>query len=157
MGAQKCHAVCSLQMSLVAERLYVGGIRETMDETRDGERGVTHVLNVASELNGDHRAERFTRYLHLGVEDDGDDLISVLSDAVEFVHRGIAEGGVVLVHCWSGVSRSVCVAAAYLTAHAAMTIDQALVHVKLGRPSADPWPAYVEQLRQWRTEHFKWK
>jgi protein-tyrosine phosphatase len=140
-------------MSQILPGLFVGGIEDIVNEARDGTLGVTHVLNVAQEIHGhDHRSSQF-QYHHLNIEDDGSWLdVSMLYIAIDFIQKGL-ESGICMVHCWSGVSRSVCVAVAYLVAHHNMTFDAAIAHVHRCRPQADPWPTYLSQVRMWATDY----
>ena len=55
--------------------------------------------------------------------------VSSLPRAIDFIHEARLAGGVVLVHCYHGVSRSGAVVLAYLTAHLGCTIFQAWHYV----------------------------
>ena len=52
----------------------------------------------------------------------------------------------VLVHCWSGISRSAVVVMAYLVAHHNMSVEQSRDFVLSKRPIVDVWPDYYEQF-----------
>jgi dual specificity phosphatase 12 len=54
------------------------------------------------------------RHLRIPVEDvDYADLLIHLPSAIQFIQRGMTDGGVILVHCVQGISRSAAVIAAY--------------------------------------------
>ena len=54
------------------------------------------------------------RQLRIPVDDvDYADLLIYLPAACRFIHQAMSEGGVVLVHCEQGLSRSAAVVAAY--------------------------------------------
>ena len=72
-----------------------------------------------------------------------------LPGACRFIHDAINSGGVVLVHCVQGVSRSASVVCAHLMHAYGWTPAQALQFVKSKRPSADPNPGFVAQLGEY--------
>lgn len=52
--------------------------------------------------------------MRIPVEDvDYADLLVHFPSAIQFIHSAITDGGVVLVHCVQGISRSAAVVAAY--------------------------------------------
>lgn len=54
------------------------------------------------------------RHIRIPVKDvDYADLLIHLPRACEFIHQALKEGGIVLVHCEQGLSRSATVVAAY--------------------------------------------
>lgn len=56
--------------------------------------------------------ERFRQHLRAPLDDSPDeDLLSQLPACSSFIHDSLSEGGVVLVQCYSGTSRSVAVRA----------------------------------------------
>ena len=78
------------------------------------ERRITHIVSVGSEpIPADNPASGI-RQLRIPVEDvDYADLLIHLPSACHFIHEAISAGGVVLVHCVQGLSRSAAVVAAY--------------------------------------------
>ena len=54
--------------------------------------------------------------------------------------------GRVLVHCWSGVSRSVSTIVGYMIKYYHMSPDDALTTIRETRPQADPNSAYLQEL-----------
>lgn len=63
-----------------------------------------------------------------------------------FIDRGRASGGV-LVHCYAGVSRSATLVAAYLILRRGMTLQEALDTLRAARPTVQPNPGFLAQLR----------
>lgn len=57
-------------------------------------------------------------------------------------------GGVALVHCMAGISRSASVVIAYLMARHSMTLDSALEHVGRVRPIVSPNLGFLRQLQE---------
>jgi protein-tyrosine phosphatase len=135
-------------MSLIVSNLLVGDVHDAFNRALLSSRHVTHVLNVASELNIPTRINLC--YAKHGISDDCDnsDMRDVLSDAVQFVSTALSNHGTVLVHCLEGKSRSVCVCIAYMVCTLRWEFDSAVAHVRMLRPQIDPYPLYLEQTRQ---------
>ena len=78
------------------------------------DRRITHIVSVGSEpIPADNPASGI-RHLRIRVEDiDYADLLIHLPVACRFIEDAISTGGVVLVHCVQGLSRSAAVVAAY--------------------------------------------
>ena len=55
----------------------------------------------------------------------------------------------VQVHCYMGMSRSVCIVCGYLIAEKGMTVRQAIQFVKERRGIAKPNAGFVQQLDAW--------
>ena len=93
--------------------------------------GVTHVLSVVEDAHAPRAAAAAPRgHLHIRIADlPSEDLASQLPRAIDFIHEARLAGGVVLVHCYHGVSRSGAVVLAYLTAHLGCTVFQAWHYV----------------------------
>ena len=70
-------------------------------------------------------------------------------DTGAFIHEAIQGGGVVLVHCFAGVSRSSSVVIAYLMHYHGMSYMQAFSHVKTRRSWICPNYGFVNQLKRY--------
>ncbi|KXZ50007.1 hypothetical protein GPECTOR_18g161 [Gonium pectorale] len=89
-------------------------------------------------------------YLHVPISDmEGVDLISQLPAALNFIDAAIAKGGVVLVHCMMGISRSASTCIAYLMWKERLSFERAAEKVYVARPFISPNPGFVLQLREW--------
>lgn len=140
-------------MSEIVPGLFLAGIREVIDEVESKNLGVTHILNVASEITNDRTADGY-KYRHSGVSDDHpkNDIVTILDDNIAWIHEGLSEGGRVLVHCWSGVSRSSITVMAYLVRYRNESVINAYHKVLAKRPIIDPWPRYLEQYQRWASK-----
>ncbi|CAE8598587.1 unnamed protein product [Polarella glacialis] len=86
-------------------------------------------------------------YLRVPVRDEqGADLLTHLGDAVDFIDSALAAGGVVLVHCKHGQSRSASVVAAWLMKANGWNPQQSLAHLKHCRPRVSPNCGFLRQL-----------
>ncbi|KAG2432596.1 hypothetical protein HXX76_008936 [Chlamydomonas incerta] len=77
------------------------------------------------------------------------DIVSELPDMLSFIDKALAGGGVVLVHCMMGISRSASTVIAYLMWKERIGFVAAAERVYAARPFISPNPGFVLQLRQW--------
>jgi len=85
--------------------------------------------------------------MRIRVEDvDYANLLVHFPSACRFIDQALNEGGVVLVHCIQGLSRSPTVVAAYLMWSMRIHATQALEIVRNARDQIWPNPGFQEQL-----------
>lgn len=78
------------------------------------ERRITHIVSVCSDPIPAEAPESGICHLRISVEDvDFADLLIHLPQLCQFIDQAIRSGGVVLVHCLQGLTRSATVVAAY--------------------------------------------
>jgi hypothetical protein len=78
------------------------------------ERRISHIVSVCSDPIPAELPESGIVHLRIPVEDyDFADLLIWLPTACQFIHQAISGGGIVLVHCHQGLTRSAAVVAAY--------------------------------------------
>jgi len=75
------------------------------------------------------------------------DIAHHFGHSAKFIHDARQSGGVVLVHCQAGVSRSPTVIANYLMTHQNASLEQALTHLKRRRSIVAPNDGFLQQLR----------
>ena len=85
-------------MDEVVENLWLGRLTATIDKAAMGRYGITHILSLG--VRPIHLPETGVtkKMIHMA-DSPNEDLGSKLSDAVDFIARAIASGGVILVHC----------------------------------------------------------
>ncbi|KAF2497677.1 phosphatases II, partial [Lophium mytilinum] len=74
------------------------------------------------------------------------DISTVVARAVEIIDAVEKEGGVLLVHCSAGISRSPTVVAAYLMLQKGWTLQGALGEMRRGRGCVRPNEGFLRQL-----------
>ncbi len=78
------------------------------------ENRITHILSVCAEHIPSELPEGGFTHMRINVEDvDYADLLIHLPSACRFIDTALRSGGIVLVHCGQGLSRSAAVVAAY--------------------------------------------
>ncbi|XP_069696399.1 dual specificity protein phosphatase MPK-4 [Periplaneta americana] len=75
-----------------------------------------------------------------------EDMLSHFEDTAEFIRNG-QEKGVVLVHCYFGVSRSATIVIAYIMKKYTLSFEEAFERVKSKRRFVGPNPGFLSQLR----------
>jgi len=146
--------------NFICEGIYLGGLDGALDVKTCREHNITHLVSLLNPLEQEP--------LDYGLKREEPDIMFVrktvsLSDNVSekkilqrnfaeitrFMHNSIKKDGVVLVHCWQGVSRSASIVCAYLMRYEDMTLREALVSIQQRRPQADPNPGFIEMLNDW--------
>eukprot|EP00667_Euglena_gracilis_P023108 EG_transcript_25981 len=127
----------------VIPNLFLGSKWEAADREWLRAAGVTHIVNAAREVEDCFPGDFV--YHRCDLVDDPEEELR-LEPVHRFVADSLAAGGVVLVHCQAGVSRSAAVAIGYLMAHCGATLRAAYLRVKECRPNAGPNIGYMRQL-----------
>ena len=136
--------------SLVAPYLLLGDARDAANAPLLMRLGVTHVLNAAAHTPPAHADDYI--YLQLPLLDTPEQpLLNFLPAAVAFIHEARASGGLVLVHCQMGISRSVACVLAWLTLREGgdMSLAAAWRHLRARRPCALPNAGFRVALALW--------
>ncbi|KAG8747475.1 hypothetical protein FRC11_012317, partial [Ceratobasidium sp. 423] len=82
-------------------------------------------------------------------DDPNADLLSHLDECVQFVQSARQEGGMVVVHCLMGLSRSVCVVVACVMVDMRIGVQSAIGIVRSKRGTIRPNAGFVKQLETW--------
>ena len=89
-------------------------------------------------------------YLHVKLKDKRDaDASEWLDPAADFICGGLRAGEPVLVHCKAGICRSTTMCIAYIIKYRrdiAITVPDALAHVRQVRSCAAPRPEFLRAL-----------
>ncbi|KFB49311.1 AGAP006593-PA-like protein [Anopheles sinensis] len=111
--------------------------------------GVTFVINVTgvTELTDTPLPAEDTRYLRIPVKDNREaNLERYFDEVADMIEKESNAGGVTLVHCVAGISRSATICLAYLMRYHRMTLKDAYNHIKAKRPQIRPNVSFVKQL-----------
>jgi hypothetical protein len=129
--------------------LYLGGALSAADRHGLERLGITHVLNVADDVECYH-PEHF-EYLHCRIEDGGldDAIYEAFGSCTDFVQRAAEEGGRVLLHCRMGINRSATIAMAVLMNINGWTLRRARLHATRCRSCVSPFRGNQERIAAW--------
>jgi len=145
--------------SKVSTRLFVGSAADAASATTLAQLDVKLVVNCTPDIpNFFEGEEGAPDYVRVPVEDGPGvsfrECATTVRDAVQQIRRVRSTGGVVLVHCLMGASRSVCVAClALLDDEEADTADSAYQTVRTARA---PARINVSFMRDLETKHDWW-
>lgn len=133
--------------------LYLGAGRDAANLEQLRGHGITHILNVADDVENFYEKEFV--YLRLDVADFGQDIgIGRCFQKARVFAEGVrgqgASGAAVkcLVHCANGSNRSATVAVALLMMMEDRTLEDAMREIKALRPSARPLKDNWEELKK---------
>ena len=131
--------------SLIQDRLYLGNMNSANNSGMLRRLRITHVLTICPMRPNQ---ERGLKYLHVSIEDTPSARISQqFSRCIRFIHEVLTGGGVLLVHCHAGISRSATIIIAYLMKVKRMSYPEAVGCVYRSRPIIKPNIGFVQQLQ----------
>jgi protein-tyrosine phosphatase len=105
------------------------------------------VVNMRIEFDDRAAGLAPPNYLHLPVVDDQAPSLEQLETGAVYIEEQIAGGGVVYVHCGSGIGRAATMAAAYLVS-TGLSASEAWSKVRLTRPFIRPTAVQIGQLER---------
>ena len=129
--------------------LYLGNYKHSSDNKELKKLKINYILNCAIECHN-YNLPKNVKELHLKVIDiDTFEILYYFDIANEFINKCKLMGGICLVHCKLGVSRSTTFVIAYLMKYANLTTDEAFEFVKNKRSSIKPNDGFMRQLRMY--------
>jgi predicted protein tyrosine phosphatase len=139
------------RVSQIVPQLYVGGQHRRHGLPRMQAWGVSAVVNMRIEFDDAPAGLAFDRYLHLATEDDDAPTLEHLRQGARFIAAESRRGGVVYIHCGSGIGRAPTMAAAYFVT-TGQTPDEAWATIGCVRPFIRPTPAQLRQLERFAAQ-----
>ena len=132
--------------------LYLGAALDANKDVMLKRCKITHIVNLTQETPNITRWE-WVDYLHITVKDHSDENIEGHFEPVlQWLEDVRQRGGIVLVHCKQGISRSATITIAYIMKH--MRLPYKLAHdaVRIKRPAINPNLGFVAALESY--QHF---
>jgi len=137
----------------VLENLYIGDKQFSKDLDKLRAVGITHVVNVTTEIRNYYEKDVMFSYFKCPVMDTESAVLSEYFDAAaQFIHEARQTGHSVLVHCQQGVSRSSTIVLAYLIKYEKMKVVQAYTLLRSLRPQARPKSNFLSQLMKFEKQ-----
>ena len=143
----------------VADGLVSGSLpADAQDVAALARDGVTCVLNLCEDIEYEEgaRAAVEAALRDAGIRERRVELVDyggLMPGAIELAATSVAawldEGERVYVHCRAGWQRSATVAAAALALRDGIEPDEALAQIKRRKPSSEPLPHQLQDLRRW--------
>ena len=132
--------------SQILKFLYLGNYKHSSDNKELKKLKINYILNCAIECHN-YNLPKNIKELHLKIKDSETfDILNYFDTANEFINKCKLMGGICLVHCKLGVSRSTTFVIAYLIKYANLTTDDAFAFVKSKRSSIKPNDGFMRQL-----------
>jgi protein-tyrosine phosphatase len=126
--------------------LYLGTFSNACDINELRRIGINFILNCAAECHNTHLPEDI-KEMHLIIRDEKKfNLISYFDKANVFLNNVRLQGGIILVHCKFGISRSVSFVIAYLIKYFGFNVKSALNFLKSKRVQSNPNEGFLTQL-----------
>ena len=137
----------TVPLTQVLPGLFVGTVEDSFDRFILAKEKVTHILNVASELDINERVDLVYKKIALDDDSYDDDIRDILPESLKFIDSALKNNGIIIVHCLEGKSRSICVILAYMILFCNVGFTESLEYLKQIRPIIDIFPQYLEQTR----------
>lgn len=136
------------RMQEVVPGLYIGGLAAAENIEYLISHRVTHVVQ-AIEFDRTPFPGKFV-YLKVQLSDyEQSNIGAHFDETVEFIDGALAQGGVVLVHCAAGISRSASLVLAYLMAKRGLSLNAAFHQLRVVRACVYPNHGFRRQLREY--------
>lgn len=135
-----------MDVTRVLDRLYLSDYM-SLSASRLSELGVTLVINATYEVPNVEVPEGTIEFIQLYINDSVTaDMAQHMDRCADRINEVRSAGGVALVHCALGVSRSVTICLAYLVKYEGRTLREAYFEVKKKRPIIRPNEGFWRQL-----------
>ncbi len=108
--------------------------------------GINYILNCAYDCKNTHLPKCITE-LHLKVRDESDfEIFEYFEKANAFINQVRSKGGIILIHCKLGISRSPSFVLAYLMKYYNFSFENALKFLRKRRPQVNPNEGFMDYL-----------
>ena len=129
----------------IIQGLFVGSLRAALDVDQLHSHNVYHVLTAAERLDLSSLPSTISRRQINIADHPCEDLFADLTEPLQYIDNALSQGGC-LVHCASGVSRSVSICCVWLMIRKGMTFTDAIDLTRAVRCLASPNVGFKAQL-----------
>ena len=141
-------------LKIVSADLYWAGDRTARDKAELIKAGITHIVNCSRTSNfdgtGSNPFSAWINYFSCGFPDNASaDFTDAIEQTYDFIDRSLSAHPrwVVLVHCASGVSRSVALVCHFLMRKQQLSFHESICLIQRRHPAAAPNASFVDQLK----------
>ena len=140
------------QVAQITDNLYLSSCH-AVKVNRILQLGITNIINATVEVPNINLSDVET--MRINVDDVPHARLGLYFDrCADKIKQVRDRGGVTLVHCVAGVSRSSSICIAYLMKYHRMTLKDAFRHCKSRRPVVHPNPGFFKQLIEYEQKLF---
>lgn len=133
-----------IQISKIEPNLFLGSIEDAYDCKKLSALGVTHILNMATEIPNFHEG-KFEYKKISGRDVPTFQMHRHFDEAADFIHNGLASGKV-FVHCFCGISRSTTAILAYFVKYRGIDPQRGYESIRKKRWIVYPNEGFMRQL-----------
>ena len=135
--------------SQIFKWMYLGTFENACDIMDLRRLGINYILNCASDCKNTQLPKSITE-LHLKIRDESNfDIFDYFEQGNAFINKVRTKGGVILVHCKFGVSRSPSFVCAFLIKYFAFNLQSALKFIRKKRPIVNPNEGFMTYLEKY--------
>ncbi len=121
--------------SMILPNLYLGSAFNAYNKLHLEKNEINVIINITKEISNYYENYmKYTYYKYPILDNDKEDITSILKEAANTIDYHLARGDKVLVHCYMGASRSASVVIYYLMKYHNKELRHAIYHVKKHRP-----------------------
>ena len=132
--------------SQIFKWLYLGTFENACDEADLRRLGINYILNCAYDCRNKQIPKGIIE-LHLKVRDDTNfEIFDYFEKANSFINKVRTKGGIILVHCKYGISRSPSFVLAFLIKYFNFSLQSALKFLRKKRPIVNPNEGFINYL-----------
>lgn len=133
----------------IGRRIYLGSCVQATNKNFLEKSGITHIVNVSKEIPNFY-SHQF-HYFNLKIQDNGLESFGKkdLENVSYFIDKCLQDKQhKVLIHCYSGRSRSVTVLTYYLCSKYSLSVETTIQYLKKKRPSVNPSVIFYQNLKE---------
>ena len=134
----------------IDSKIWIGGISSSYDKEFLVSNNITNIISVLAGYQPQY-PESFQYLTVHSLDSPSSNLEPVFNECYDFINQA---NGNVLIHCMAGKSRSVTIGASYLMQRYDHTVDEAMQRIVTIRPSSNPNPGFIEQLKEFEQSLF---
>jgi len=135
---------------LIERGLYLGSLLAARNARWLTHVGVTHVLSVMHDWRRPNQTDvndQMVERLFIPVDDTANtDISQYMKSSYEWINAAHQSGGIVLVHCHMGISRSTTIVCSYLMQKYGLSVKTATKRIRSKRRCVKPNKGFIDQL-----------